>query len=181
MSWKPFAIITGAIAAPVAVPLVVGAMGFGAGGIVAGSWAASIMASYGGAVASGSVCAVLQSVGVVGLSTSGTILAAVAGGTATKVMTDRIKDDNESSDEEEEDDEGEGEGEAEGKRENEGKGKKEGKGRKEGKGGDEAKEGTDAQVNYTANPPDTDDNQAKEITDYYCQQAKENAASDVKK
>ncbi|KAF9118632.1 hypothetical protein BG015_006558, partial [Linnemannia schmuckeri] len=45
------AVIFGVIALPAAIPLVVGAAGFGTGGIVAGSWAASFMASYGGSVA----------------------------------------------------------------------------------------------------------------------------------
>src|SRR4051812_31618054 len=40
---------------------------FQTAGIAAGSTAASIMATYGGAVGAGSVCAVLQSVGAAGL------------------------------------------------------------------------------------------------------------------
>ncbi|KAK3601168.1 hypothetical protein CHS0354_019167 [Potamilus streckersoni] len=42
-------------------------IGFGAAGIVAGSLAAKIMALYGGAVASGSVVSVLQSVAMAGI------------------------------------------------------------------------------------------------------------------
>jgi len=53
----------GLITAPVTIPLAVGAMGFTSGGILAGSVAAQIMASYGGAVTAGSACAVLQSIG----------------------------------------------------------------------------------------------------------------------
>ncbi|KAF9102934.1 hypothetical protein BGX27_010809, partial [Mortierella sp. AM989] len=46
--------VTCAVVAPFAVVGIVGAIGFGAGGIVAGSWAAGFMASYGGTVAAGS-------------------------------------------------------------------------------------------------------------------------------
>lgn len=56
------------IGANVAVP----AAGFTAAGITAGSPAAALMASYGGAVASGSLCATLQSVGAVGLGAAAT-------------------------------------------------------------------------------------------------------------
>ncbi|KAG0198803.1 hypothetical protein BGX33_012067 [Mortierella sp. NVP41] len=72
----------GVVAAPLVVTAAIGALGFGAGGIAAGSWAAGFMASYGGTVASGSACAVLQSVGSAGLSTTGTLLASVVGGSA---------------------------------------------------------------------------------------------------
>lgn len=65
-------------AALCAVPLVgvamvnpvLGAIGFTKGGIVGGSAAASFMASYGGAVTSGSICAICQSVGAAGLGTA---------------------------------------------------------------------------------------------------------------
>ncbi|MCO5605417.1 hypothetical protein L7F22_059601 [Adiantum nelumboides] len=60
---------------PIAVPAAVAAAGFGAGGITAGTWAAGLMASYGGAVPVGSLCATLQSVGAAGLATS-TVVAA---------------------------------------------------------------------------------------------------------
>ena len=43
-------------------------VGFTAAGITAGSTAAAFMSSYGGSVAAGSACAVLQSIGAVGLS-----------------------------------------------------------------------------------------------------------------
>ncbi|KAJ8333222.1 hypothetical protein SKAU_G00421180 [Synaphobranchus kaupii] len=66
----------GAGATVVAVPLVVGALGFTAAGIATGSIASGMMSSAavanGGAVVAGSLVAVLQSVGVVGVSTAGT-------------------------------------------------------------------------------------------------------------
>ncbi|KAG6556774.1 hypothetical protein Mapa_001720 [Marchantia paleacea] len=63
-----FLVTTGLIlcAAPIAVPAVVAALGFTSAGIAAGSAAAGFMASYGGAVSAGSVCAVLQSIGATG-------------------------------------------------------------------------------------------------------------------
>lgn len=72
-------VATSAIVAPLAVTGIVGALGFQAGGIVAGSAAAGIMASSGGAVAAGSICAVLQSVGAVGLGVGGTIATSAVG------------------------------------------------------------------------------------------------------
>ncbi|RUP49673.1 hypothetical protein BC936DRAFT_141838 [Jimgerdemannia flammicorona] len=54
------------IAAPYVAPLLVTFLGFGAGGIVAGTAAASFMSSYGGAVAAGGVIAILQSIGALG-------------------------------------------------------------------------------------------------------------------
>ncbi|KAJ8305865.1 hypothetical protein KUTeg_016410 [Tegillarca granosa] len=80
--WKTKAIWAtgGAVGITIAAPFVVGAIGFGATGITAGSWATTIMASYGGAVTKGSVCAILQSVGATGtLGTTGTIGSALLG------------------------------------------------------------------------------------------------------
>ncbi|RUS33375.1 hypothetical protein BC938DRAFT_471974 [Jimgerdemannia flammicorona] len=54
------------IAVPYVAPLLVTFLGFGAGGIVAGTAAASFMSSYGGAVAAGGVIAILQSIGALG-------------------------------------------------------------------------------------------------------------------
>lgn len=73
---------TAAVAGPVAVTTGVGLLGFGTGGITAGSWAAGFMASYGGTVASGSACAVLQSVGAAGLGVVGVGAFAAVGGVA---------------------------------------------------------------------------------------------------
>uniref|UniRef100_A0A8C9WCY0 Interferon alpha-inducible protein 27-like protein 2-like n=1 Tax=Scleropages formosus TaxID=113540 RepID=A0A8C9WCY0_SCLFO len=73
-----------------AVPLVLGAVGFTAAGVAAGSYAAGMMSATavanGGAVAAGSAVAVLQSIGAAGLS--GTASAAVAslGGTAGALL-----------------------------------------------------------------------------------------------
>lgn len=78
--------VVGAVALPLAIPAAVGALGFGSGGIVAGSWAASFMASYGGAVSAGSACAVLQSIGAAGLAGTG-IATAAAGGAAAGAAT----------------------------------------------------------------------------------------------
>lgn len=62
------AYVTGAAAialltAPITVPVAAAAIGFGSGGIAAGSLAAYIMSLSGGAVQAGSICAVLQSIG----------------------------------------------------------------------------------------------------------------------
>lgn len=88
MAWLPVvfcavagATVAGVALAPVVVPAMVTAAGFGSGGIAAGSWAAGLMSSYAGVVPAGSLCAVLQSVGTVGLSTS--VIAAAEGAAAT--------------------------------------------------------------------------------------------------
>lgn len=67
----------------VAVPVALGAAGFGAGGVVAGSAAAAIQAGIGN-VAAGSLFAVCQSVGAAGLATS-TMVGATAAGTVAGV------------------------------------------------------------------------------------------------
>lgn len=69
-----------AVLAPIAVPIAVGALGFGAGGIIAGTPAAAIMASYGGAVTAGSACAIMQSIGAAGLSATGALISGTVGG-----------------------------------------------------------------------------------------------------
>ncbi len=58
--------IAGAVATPIAGTATISALGLGAGGIVAGSWAAGAMAASGGAVASGGAIATLQSAGATG-------------------------------------------------------------------------------------------------------------------
>ncbi|XP_062379655.1 interferon alpha-inducible protein 27-like protein 2A [Sardina pilchardus] len=79
------AVVAGAGGAVVAAPLVIAGVGFTAGGIAAGSWAAAAMSvtatANGGAVAAGSMVAILQSIGVVGLSTGATAAVGATGGT----------------------------------------------------------------------------------------------------
>ncbi|KAG0274351.1 hypothetical protein BGZ96_004371 [Linnemannia gamsii] len=58
---------------------IIGALGFGPGGIVAGSAATGIMSSYGGSVAAGSLCAIGQSIGAIGVSASVYVTAGIAG------------------------------------------------------------------------------------------------------
>lgn len=83
--WRKAAVglgITGLVI-PLAFPMVVTAVGFGAGGIVAGSPAALFMASYGGAVAPGSLCAVLQSIGATGAIAGGSTITSLGAGLTT--------------------------------------------------------------------------------------------------
>jgi hypothetical protein len=61
------AVVVGCVAGPLIGAASIGAAGFGEGGIVAGTLAAEYMSSYGGVVSAGSLCAVLQSAGAVGL------------------------------------------------------------------------------------------------------------------
>jgi len=72
--------LVGALAGPVVVQSAISAAGFGAGGIVAGTPAAALMASYGGSVGAGSAVAILQSIGAVGLGLGGIVGAAGVGG-----------------------------------------------------------------------------------------------------
>ncbi|KAF9354272.1 hypothetical protein BGX34_011123, partial [Mortierella sp. NVP85] len=75
-------VVGGMVAGPMLVTGTVAALGFGAGGIIAGTPAAAIMASYGGAVTAGSACAIMQSIGAAGLSAAGTVIASTVGGAA---------------------------------------------------------------------------------------------------
>ena len=68
----------GGTVAVVAAPLVVAGLGFGAGGIVAGSTAASMM-SWMAPTAAGGIVATLQSVGAAGLGLAGTTAVAATG------------------------------------------------------------------------------------------------------
>ncbi|XP_072890349.1 interferon alpha-inducible protein 27-like protein 2A [Hemitrygon akajei] len=72
-----------AVAAVVAPPLILGAMGFTSAGIVAGTTAAKMMSAAavanGGGVAAGSTVAVLQSIGAAGLSTAANAALGTAG------------------------------------------------------------------------------------------------------
>ena len=67
-------------AAPVIVPYAAGVLGFGVGGIKAGTTAAYLMSLYGGAVPAGGAVATLQSIGAAGIGLSGTAIATVTGG-----------------------------------------------------------------------------------------------------
>ncbi|KAG0225804.1 hypothetical protein BGX31_007496, partial [Mortierella sp. GBA43] len=67
------------LALALVAPQLVGALGFGIGGITAGSPAAALMASYEGYVTVGSLCAILQSIGAVGLSAAVTALLGLLG------------------------------------------------------------------------------------------------------
>ncbi|KAF9352767.1 hypothetical protein BGX34_011971 [Mortierella sp. NVP85] len=72
----------GMVLAPIVLEAIVGAMGFGTGGITAGTMATRIMASYGGRVTVGSLCAGLQSIGAAGLSAGASAIVALIGGLA---------------------------------------------------------------------------------------------------
>ncbi|XP_059135817.1 interferon alpha-inducible protein 27-like protein 2A [Peromyscus eremicus] len=73
----------GGVVAVTAAPIALGAMGFTGTGIAAASIAAKMMSAAaianGGGVAAGSLVATLQSVGVVGLSTSTNIVLGTVG------------------------------------------------------------------------------------------------------
>ncbi|XP_076841870.1 interferon alpha-inducible protein 27, mitochondrial-like [Brachyhypopomus gauderio] len=76
--------VAGAVGLVVLTPFVLTGVGFTAAGVTAGSIAAGMMSSAavanGGAVAAGSLVAVLQSVGAAGLSPGLTMAVAFAGG-----------------------------------------------------------------------------------------------------
>lgn len=74
------ALAVGVAVGAVLPTVAVAAMGFGSGGIAAGSVASSIMASYGGEVAAGSACALLQSAGAAGFSAPILAASAAVGG-----------------------------------------------------------------------------------------------------
>ncbi|XP_056447197.1 interferon alpha-inducible protein 27-like protein 2 isoform X1 [Gadus chalcogrammus] len=80
----------GAGGAVVAAPFVLGAAGFAAAGITAGSWAAGMMSAAaianGGAVAAGTTVAVLQSLGAAGLGAAATAATATGGGAAAALL-----------------------------------------------------------------------------------------------
>ncbi|KAF9536158.1 hypothetical protein EC957_012345 [Mortierella hygrophila] len=86
MNWRKIAkVVVGALLAlgvVAAVGAVVGSLGFGPGGILAGTAAASIMSSYGGFVTAGSLCAIAQSIGAIGIPTSKYVSACIAGAMA---------------------------------------------------------------------------------------------------
>ena len=84
--WKDVAVgVAAGTAAVAATPVVLSAAGFTAGGIAAGSFAASVQSVfYGSSVATGSVFAALQSAGVAGIGT--TASAAIGGVTGAAAM-----------------------------------------------------------------------------------------------
>ncbi|KAG9285880.1 hypothetical protein G9A89_013305 [Geosiphon pyriformis] len=88
-SWMPTvvmgsAVVAGALICPPLVVAGVQAIGFGSAGIASGSWAAAIMSSYGGAVTSGSACAILQSIGAAGTGVATTVTSGSLSGFAAK-------------------------------------------------------------------------------------------------
>ena len=73
-------LIGGAILSPLLTAVSIAAIGFGMGGISAGSFAAALMSSYGGNVTAGSLCAFLQSIGASGMSSGLSVSLGVLGG-----------------------------------------------------------------------------------------------------
>jgi len=99
-SWKLVAAIgAGAAAAVVGFPLVIAGLGFAPAGILGGNIAAWMMSLYGGTVLSGSIVAVLQSIGAVGMGSVATAIVgaigATAGGTTHEVFKRMLKDEHE--------------------------------------------------------------------------------------
>ncbi|KAF9988525.1 hypothetical protein BGZ65_000595 [Modicella reniformis] len=74
--------VIGGVTAYFAILGIVTALGFTAAGIVAGTPAAAFMASYGGVVTAGSLCAILQSFGALGVTLTGIFGAGGVGLTA---------------------------------------------------------------------------------------------------
>lgn len=85
--------LLGALAGPAITTGILSATGFTASGITGGSIAAGIMSSYGGYVASGSACAIMQSIGAAGLGMAGTAASAAAGGIAGTVVEEAMSED----------------------------------------------------------------------------------------
>ncbi|KAI1895021.1 hypothetical protein AGOR_G00101980 [Albula goreensis] len=87
---RVLAAAAGAGLAVVGVPAAIGALGFTAAGITAGSIASWMMSAAaianGGGVAAGSVVAFFQTVGAAGLSAAGSTVAAGIGGAAGAVV-----------------------------------------------------------------------------------------------
>ena len=79
------------VGAMVAAPVVLGAVGFGASGIAAGSVAAKMMSwaaiANGGGVAAGSAVAGLQSIGAVGFGLAGKATVATVAGASAKLAS----------------------------------------------------------------------------------------------
>ena len=84
-------VLLGAAAAPLVVLATVPILGFGAGGVIAGTPAAWLMSTYGGVIGAGSICASFQSIGAAGLTYSGIVTTGVAGGVAGSAAESGIK------------------------------------------------------------------------------------------
>merc|ERR1712150_133744 len=84
--------LLGAVFGPAITTGILSATGFTASGITGGSIAAGIMSSYGGYVASGSACAIMQSIGAAGLGMAGTAASAAAGGIAGIAAEEAMKE-----------------------------------------------------------------------------------------
>ncbi|KAM4598593.1 uncharacterized protein ACJ7VT_022049 isoform 2-T3 [Polymixia lowei] len=88
--------IIGGVGAVVVAPFVLTGIGFTSAGITAGSYAAAMMSSAavanGGAVATGSTVAILQSAGVLGLSTVATTAVGAAGAAGGGLVTEVVRE-----------------------------------------------------------------------------------------
>ncbi|KAF0488012.1 interferon alpha-inducible protein 27-like protein 2b [Gigaspora margarita] len=86
--------IGGLVLTPIIVVGLIEAIGFGAGGIAAGSFAAWLMSLNGGATAAGSLVAILQSIGAAGLTAGATVGTGTAGATVMaglgKLLAERL-------------------------------------------------------------------------------------------
>ncbi|CAG8780936.1 35854_t:CDS:1 [Gigaspora margarita] len=80
----------GAVILPYSLAYFIALLGFGSSGIVAGSYASWFMSLYGGAVKAGSICSILQSIGVVGLGSSGTTLLGSIGATTGAIFGEQL-------------------------------------------------------------------------------------------
>lgn len=84
----------GMVLGPLAVMGTIGAIGFGVGGIGAGSYAAWMMSLEGGATAAGGLVATMQSIGAAGLGATGVAASmtagAVVGGSASTVAVEAV-------------------------------------------------------------------------------------------
>lgn len=78
-----------------AVPLVIAAAGFTASGIAAtsfGAWLMSVTAvANGGGVVAGGLVSILQSIGVLGVSTAGKVVLGTTGGVALAATCRKLK------------------------------------------------------------------------------------------
>ena len=85
--------VVGGVTAFFAAPVVVSVVGFGTGGILAGSWAASMMSTL-APVGAGGLVATLQSVGAAGLGVTGSAVVSTIGagvGTGVGAVVNRFR------------------------------------------------------------------------------------------